>query len=160
MLPPAYSQHEYFFTTTTKGNQMHVTITSLPCMVILKEQWSATLLCSLCSCIWLTLAHFQPTKCYTAFMHFCALQACNISLQYFFTVLIVAAMPLSCWSGWRKPPFPILRLFSMIMPSLVPRPPPFSPSICIHNNTWKHSTASVIIVNVNGRLKMGETWEQ
>ena len=47
--------------------------------------------------------------------------------------------------------------------SLVPRPPPFLPSDCIHNNTWEQKTILIfvdlpipcIIVNTNGRSKRG-----
>ena len=37
--------------------------------------------------------------------------------------------------------------------SLSPRPPPFLPSFCVHNNTRER--ISCIIVNVNGRSKRG-----
>ena len=48
--------------------------------------------------------------------------------------------------------------------SLVPRPPPFLPFVCVHNNTWERKTDVLIfvdlpipciIVNANGRSKRG-----
>ena len=48
--------------------------------------------------------------------------------------------------------------------SLVPRPPPFLPSVCVHNNTQERKTGVLIfidlpipciIVNANGRSKQG-----
>ena len=48
--------------------------------------------------------------------------------------------------------------------SLVPRPPPFLPFVCVHNNTWERKTGVLIfvdlpilciIVNANGRSKQG-----
>ena len=54
------------------------------------------------------------------------------------------------------------------MHSLVPRPPPFLPSVCVHNNTrewrpvliFRWSSNSVYCYERKQKVKMGEAWEQ
>ena len=56
-----------------------------------------------------------------------------------------------------------------VLLSLVPKPPSFLPSICIHNNTWERKTGVLIFCQSSnfmcyceckGKIKMEGAWDQ
>ena len=53
---------------------------------------------------------------------------------------------------------PSLSAFVLI-DSLVPRPPPFLPSVCVHNN-FRQSSDSVYYCEHKREIKTGEAWDQ
>ena len=67
----------------------------------------------------------------------------------------LASMAWWCHFGWNK---------NGIIHSLVPRPLPFLPSICVHNNTpkrnFRQSSNSVYYCERKQEIKTGEAWDR